>query len=193
MNRQESDGYILRTAVPAEADEIYECLMRVWRGLENKELYSVGGLSPAWVRAMLEGGGFGVTARTPEGELAGAFVAVFPGTDPDNLGYDIGMPQDQLSKVCNMDTAAVLPAHRGHALEYRMLRYGEEQLAGTPIRWLLATISPRNPASLKSGLRAGYTVVATREKYGGLLRHIVCKPINGASLSELPPIPTQTE
>ena len=189
----ESDGYTLGVADPGMADALYEAMMHVWQLLPDKDLFSVGSLTPDWVRERITTSGFGIVARSPAGELAGMMIVCFPGLDEDNLGYDLGMPAEALPAVALMDTAAVLPEHRGHGLEYRMFRFGEERLAGTAYRWLLCTISPRNAASLRSAEKAGYTVLMTKEKYGGHLRHILCKPINGASLADLPPIPKTTE
>ena len=83
-------------------------------------------------------------------------------------------PEAELDRVALMDVAAVLPEHRGHGLERRMLLWAEEQL---PARFdrLMCTVSPANPASLHSIERSGYRAVLTKEKYGGHLRHIMLK------------------
>ncbi len=193
MTRQRDDGYTFRVAEPSKADAFYELMMRVWRGLDNKDIFSVDDLGPDWVRERTGPKGFGISAIAPSGELAGIMIVCLPGADEENLGYDIGLAGDDLMRVALMDVAAVLPEHRGHGLEYRMFLFAEEQLAGTAYRWLMTTISPDNPASLRSAVKAGYTILTTKEKYGGCLRHILCKPVNGASLAELPPIPKATE
>lgn len=185
MTAQIKDDYQLRLALPREAETIHRLMRGVWQGMEDRELFAVEDLDLAWVARHLTGENFGVVACTPAGDMAGMLLVARPGLSEDNLGWDAGMTEDQLRRVCVMETAAVLPEHRGHGLERRMLAWAEARLEGTDVRYLMATVSPRNPASLRSGEKCGYRVLLTKEKYGGHLRHIVLKPVNGGSLSDL--------
>ena len=182
-----SDGYSLRLARSEEAEALHALMMGVWEGLENREVFAVEDLDLDWVRDKLGPGGFGVVACGPDGRLAGMLLMAYPGLSPENLGWDVGLPEAELNRVCLMETAAVLPAHRGHGLERRMLAFAEEQMAGSPFRYLMATISPDNPPSLRSAEKCGYRILTTKEKYGGHLRHILGKPVNGAGWAELLP------
>ena len=82
------------------------------------------------------------------GRLAGIFIAVLPGTSRENLGYDIGLPQDELSLVAHMDTAPVLPEYRGQKLQYRLMQMAEEELKKEGLRLSLIHIS----ANLREGM-----------------------------------------
>ncbi len=183
-----NDGYVLKLADPREAGEMHALMRRVWELLDDKDLFAVDEIGMDWFEKYLSGDGFGVTARGPAGELAGILLVCFPGMDEENYGWDVGLSGEDLLKACNMEMAAVLPEHRGHRLEQRLLAFAERELEGTRFRWMLATVSPNNPASLRSGEKCGYTVLLTKEKYGGHLRHILGKAINGGSLSELPAV-----
>ena len=179
-----NDGYTLRLAGSDEAEALDALMHGVWEGLENREVFAVDDLDLEWVRDKLERNGFGVAACAPDGSLAGMLLMAYPGLSEDNLGWDVGLSETELPRVCLMETAAVLPEHRGHGLERRMLAYAEEQLAGSAFRYLMATISPDNPASLRSAERCGYRIMTTKEKYGGHLRHILMKPVNGGRLPD---------
>ncbi|MBR6028313.1 MAG: GNAT family N-acetyltransferase [Clostridia bacterium] len=174
-----ADGYRLALAAPSEAEAMFALMREVWAGLADKDVFAVGEMPIDFFTSCLNGGGFGVTARTEAGELAGMLIVCYPGLTPENLGYDIGLTEEELPRVCNMDTACVAPAHRGHRLERRMLLFAEEALAGTPYRHLMCTISPHNTPSLRSAEALGYRVAATKEKYGGFLRHVLIKEREG--------------
>ena len=184
--REYTDQYRIQKADPTEAPELYRLMRTVWERLENKDLFAVEGMDLEWFRKFLDPRrGFCVTARSETGELAGILMVCRPMEDDDNLGLDVGMTSEQRLRVVHMETAAVLPEHRGHDLERRMLAFAEEKLQGTDTRYLMATISPFNPPSLRAAERLGYQVLLTKEKYGGHLRHILIKGINGGSPDDL--------
>ena len=83
-----------------------------------------------------------------------------------------------LDKVVHMESVAVLPEYRGYHLQEKMLRYAEECIDKKQYSYLLATVSPDNPASYHSFEKCGYALVMTKEKYGGLLRRIYEKCIS---------------
>ena len=176
--------YMLARVGPEEAETLARLMHGVWEGMENRDLFAVEDLDADWVRARLsENGSFGVAARAPGGEAAGMLLVCCYGEDAENLGNDLGYPPERLPEVCNFECAAVLPRHRGHGLERRMFAFAEECLRGTGIRTMSMTVSPDNPASLRSAEKAGFRKVLTREKYGGLLRHVLVKPVGEAETS----------
>ena len=107
----ERDQYLIRRADPSDVDEVYALMRSVWEGLENREVFAVEDLPVEWVRENMTERGFGVTARTPDGELAGMLIVASPGSAADNLGLEAGLSGAELEQVRNMDVAAVLPAH----------------------------------------------------------------------------------
>ncbi len=122
----------------------------------------------------LERDGFILVAMAGD-ECAGFVLVDLPGRAEENLGRDLGWPEDALDISAHMDTVCVRPAFRGHGLQKRLVRAAEERLAGMGFTRFLATIHPDNVASLYSMLGLGYQVGATKRKYGGVLRHVVYK------------------
>ncbi len=177
MTLTETEEYVIDTAAPEDAACFYELMHGVWAGMENKDFFAVDGLDEVWVRQRMESG-LGIAARTPEGELAGMLLVCRYGRDGENLGRDLGYPGEALDQVCNLECAAVAPAHRGHGLEARMLAFAEECLRGSGIRIMAMTVAPDNLPSLRSARKAGFRVVLTKKKYGGLVRHVLIKPLS---------------
>lgn len=138
-----------------------------------------------------------------ETEIAGILVVRIPGLAEDNLGYDLAFDDETLLQCAHMEIAAVSPKYQGNGLQKEFLKAAECLLKGVDylskentvfskftkedsteinsknrkIKWLLATVHPENMASLKSILFCGYRIAKTKEKYGGLPRHIVVKQI----------------
>ena len=160
-----------------EVKALHGLMSRVWAGLEDKSLFAVEDLDEEWIRERLSDGGFGVVAKTPEGEIAGMLLVCCYGETDENLGHDLSYPPEALAQVCNIEIAAVEPKHRGHGLQARMIAFAEECLRGTPIRVMAMTVSPYNEPSLRSARKAGFRVVLTKNKYGGMLRHVLTKPL----------------
>ncbi len=170
------DQYLIRLSKPDEAEHMFRLMRQVWQEMADKSLFAVDTLSLEWIQKSTTETGIGITAWSGENELAGMLIACFPGMDEENLGWDIGLPEEQLPYVANMEAAAVLSAHRGHHLEQRMIAFAEEYLRRhTEVRYFMATISPENAPSLRSAEHNGYRAVLTKEKYGGWMRHIMLK------------------
>ncbi|MBQ6174645.1 MAG: GNAT family N-acetyltransferase [Clostridia bacterium] len=176
MNRTD---YTLAFEDASAAPELYALMHETWAAMENKELFAVGDLDETWVREVLTPPGFAVTARSAAGALCGMLMVCFHGEGEENLGYDIGLTGDELTGACCLECAAVRPEDRGHGLEHRMFIRAEERLRGMGVRHVLMTVSPYNPASLRSAQKAGYRILLTKEKYGGMLRHVLGKTIPG--------------
>lgn len=111
------------------------------------------------------------------GKAGAMFFVILPGMHPDNLGYDIGMQEEQLKLCAMMDTAAVLPKFRGNHLQYEMMQRAESDLRKMGYRYLLCTVHPENTFSRSNVMKQGYKKMLTKEKYGGFLRDIWMKQL----------------
>ena len=99
---------------------------------------------------------------------------LYPGLQSFNYGYTVGMAQEELLKVVNMDTAAVHPDYRGQGLQRKLMAYAEKALAEGGERILMCTVHPDNRYSLQNVLSQGYQIAATQPMYGSV-RHVLKK------------------
>ena len=190
------DNYTLRLATLEEAYEIWSVMDICYQALEHKEYFICDDLD--YVKDILSGHGLGVVACDERGKIVGNLLVKYPGLSEENLGYDvfrkaedssddnsnssslyrecsIMLSEDNLMRVLHMDSASVLPEHRGHGLEHRMIAFAETLVDASKYHYTFATVAPNNIASLKSLEKNGYQVMVTKEKYGGLTRSILMK------------------
>ena len=190
------DNYTLRLATLEEAHEIWSVMDICYQALEHKEYFICDDLD--YVKDILSGHGLGVVACDETGKIVGNLLVKYPGLSEENLGYDvfrkaedssddnsnssslyrecpIMLSEDNLMRVLHMDSASVLPEHRGHGLEHRMIAFAETLVDASKYHYAFATVAPNNIASLKSLEKNGYQVMVTKEKYGGLTRSILMK------------------
>ena len=114
-----------------------------------------------------------------------------------NLGIDIGLPTEELSKVANLQMVCVHPDFRGHALAWEMNNVSLKILKKKRYYYhICATVSPYNLWNIRILLNSGFHIVRLKDKYGGKLRYVVhqnihhpvrChqQPLHKASLDDL--------
>lgn len=194
-------SYHLRLATIKDAYEIWTVMDTCNKALEHKEYFICDDLD--YVKNILSGHGFGVVACDSDGKIVGNLLVKYPGITEENLGYDVFFKKDKhsnfsyfnftkpnigspspndmaltnenLNRVLHMDSASVLPKHRGHKLESQMVIFAESLIDTSKYHYSFATVAPKNLSSLKSLERIGYKVMLTKEKYGGLSRCILMK------------------
>lgn len=172
--------FLIEKAEEKDLEEIQNLMNKTVEYMENPDWFYEG--EKEFLTICLkedETTGFAVTARTKEGVLAGCFMVEIPGLAEYNLGNDLGFTKEQLLDSAHMDTAIVDPLYRGHGLQGRMMKVCEEEMKKRGIHYLLATVHPDNPYSLSNVQKLGYQIRKTKEKYGGSIRHILCKEIDG--------------
>jgi ribosomal protein S18 acetylase RimI-like enzyme len=154
-----------------------ELIQKVWDQVENKAWFAADNAEYTY-NALQEGNGIGYKAiDTDTGKLAAIFLVTIPGKSKENLGYDIGLPEEEMEYVASMDSIAVLAEYRGHGLQYKMMQNAEAELKDLGFRYLMCTIHPDNKFSRDNVLKQGYKVAATKEKYGGYLRDVLVKTL----------------
>lgn len=91
-----------------------------------------------------------------------------------NLGRDMALPEEELSKVANLQMVCVHPDFRGSNLGYTMNQITLKLLRQRKTHHhICATVSPYNVWNLPILLSSGFQVVKLKNKYGGKLRYIV--------------------
>ncbi len=97
-----------------------------------------------------------------------------PGDKEWNLGRDLGLPEEDLTKVANLQMVCVHPDYRGNSLALKMNQVSLGLLREKGVhRHICATVSPYNIWNLPVLLAGGFRIAALKSKYGGKLRYIV--------------------
>ena len=169
-------NYKLRLATLEDAYKIWTVMDTCFQALEHKEYFICDDLD--YVKDILSGHGFGIVACDTDGTIVGNLLVKYPGVTKENLGYDVSLPTEELGKVLHMDSATVLPEHRCHGLEAKMISFAETLVDTSKYCYSFATVAPENLASLKSLERNGYEVMITKEKYGRFLRNVMMKKLS---------------
>lgn len=163
----------IRGAVPEDVKDIMNIMDRVTRQLAQSSWFVPS--DAAFVKTQVAGDGLVMVAENGRQEIVAAFIVCFPGNQEENLGYDLHLPERERLKVAHMETVIVQPRYRGSGLQQRLVKAAEQELEKTRYRYLMCTVHPENHYSLNNMLFCGYRIMLTREKYGGVLRHVLCK------------------
>ncbi len=165
----------IRLAEQKDVPAVYDIMRETTAALTRKEFFVDDDLDALYHH--VEDQGFILLARIGD-EAAGFLIVHFPGMGEENLGRDLGWPDEILPCCAHIDSACVRPVYRGHGLQKRLVRAAEERLPAMGMTYGLATIHPENIPSLSSMTALGYKIGATKCKYGGLLRHILFKKLS---------------
>lgn len=125
---------------------------------------------------MLHNGTMSLWVAADNKRIVGAFDALKPKLAPFNYGYTIGLTEEELLRVVNMDTAVVHPDYRGHGLQKRLMQCAQMDLVESGERILMCTVHPQNQFSLNNVLSQGYRICRTMPMYGSI-RHVLRKDI----------------
>ena len=124
---------------------------------------------------ILSGGGYGVGLFEEE-KLLGAWLLYYPIGRKDGLGGEIGLDPE---KVAHYELAVLDESLRGRGLHAKMAeKLTAHCAADGRFTHILMTAHPDNLASLRAFTNRGYTIAATKELYGGVLRSIAVKALH---------------
>lgn len=189
-----TDSYYIRRAVPGEEQMVREMVIRVKQEMpaEQQIWFSIDNLDEelrdfrqekvlcylAMERLESENGnGEELSAENRKDIPAGLFFLEIPGLSEHNLGHHVGFSEEELKKVVHMDTAVVLPEHRGHGLQSRLMEFPEAELKAAGYTHLMGTVHPENQYSHRSFEKIGYRLVWSGLKYGGKPRDLMEKDL----------------
>ncbi len=109
----EKDGFQVEKADEGDYQVFAHIIQTAWAAMDQKEWFVADNADYIY-QMLATGKGIGYKAVDPAADVvAGVFVAVIPGLDENNMGYDVGLPAEELSLVAHMDSVAVLPKYRG--------------------------------------------------------------------------------
>lgn len=164
---------VVSFAQTCDATKIYRVMHKVKDSLTDKELYLADDL--AYIQNTLTHRGFGLKACDDANHIIGFLLVHFPEDEPDHLGHFLNLPQEERRKTAYMDSVAILPDFRGMGLQRKLLLTAESAELLLPYRYLMATVSPKNPHSLQNFLRLNYRIVCKTIKPNGWERFVLCK------------------
>ena len=91
-----------------------------------------------------------------------------------NLGRDLGLPDEELASVANLQMVCVHPRFRGNSLALKMNRVSLGLLRERGAQHhICATVSPFNIWNIPVLLASGFRIAKLKNKYGGKVRYIV--------------------
>lgn len=158
-----------------DAEEIMSVMASGLASAKNKDWYVADDLE--FVKQHIEKEGY-TLKYVENGEIAGFLIVRHPGMGEDNLGsYLENVTPEKLEKVTHMESAAVLPKYQGRGIQHKLMTKAEEIERERGTVYLMGTVHPDNIYSLGNLERLGYDCLLTTEKYGGLMRNIMCKRI----------------
>ena len=164
----------IRKGTASDTEQFIQLLDTVRESMEYKEWFY---LDPHdFVREAMKNGKMELWVAMDGDRMAAAFDILRPGLDAYNYGYDLNFTQEQLLRVINMDSAAVLPEYRGLGLQRKLIAMGEEQLRREGEHILLCTVHPDNRFSLDNVLKQGYQIQRKLDKYGSV-RYLLRKDL----------------
>lgn len=164
-------------------DELLSIQTAVCEQLAMPELYFP--VSQNEMHEFLQPGGLCFGAMH-ESRLVGFFGVLLMPDRPDNVGYDLGLGTEELTRVVYYKAVNVLPKYRGLGLQkvltcaaFRELGVDLPSAPGDhndpDLRVLCATVSPHNLSSLKSFLECGFWIAGLKPKYKGYQRYLVMR------------------
>lgn len=116
------------------------------------------------------------------GETLIAFSIIrIPGISAENLGRDISLPEEELTRLAHLQAAAVHPAYRGHGLQRKLTLAHLDVIEEMGFEHACCTVSPKNPVSLGNYLSCGLIIEGLRPKKHGWWRFILHKNIRQAN------------
>jgi hypothetical protein len=120
---------------------------------------------------------------TEEGLIAFSVIRI-PGPSHDNLGRDINLPEEEVTKVAHLQAAAVHPAYRGNGLQRKLTFAHLGVIEEMGYQHVCCTVSPKNPVSLRNYLSCGLVIEGLCPKMQGWWRFILHKNIRQSNSTD---------
>lgn len=169
-------NFIFPKATSEDIPALLRLVETVWENMEHKEWFALDDAA-AYMNGLLATGKGRIWKAIDRKtcRLAGLYAITCPGTDSDNLGYELELPETDLLQVVHMDAVVVDPLYRGCGIQRKLTDLAEQEFAAEGYRYFMCTIHPDNIYSKNNMEKSGYRVVKKVFKYGGLPRLILLK------------------
>lgn len=165
---------VIRKGTMEDTEPFIQLMASVKQSMQHKDWLYLD--PPDEVREMMRDGTMALWVAEDGNRIVGAFDVLYPRYASVNYGYTIGLSNEELLQVVNMDTAVVDPEYRGLGLQQRLMQCAQHELAQTGKHILMCTVHPENRYSLNNVLSQGYMICKTVSMYGSV-RHVLRKNI----------------
>ena len=156
-------------------DKIMQLQKIIIDGLENKELYA--DTEREEFEEYIKKNGKILGCVTEDDELIAMGVYAKKGYDKSNYGYDIGLENEELLKIGQIESTVVKEEYRGNKLQKIICEELEKIAVKEDTKILCATASPYNEFSVNTFKSLGYEIKQDKLKYGGLRRYVLAKRV----------------
>lgn len=179
LNLKRKDGIEVKVELKvlniSYLDKIMELQKIIIDGLENKELYA--DTEREEFEEYIKKNGKILGCVTEDDELIAMGVYAKRGYDKSNYGYDIGLENEELLKIGQIESTVVKEEYRGNKLQKIICEELEKIAVKEDTKILCATASPYNEFSVNTFKSLGYEIKKDKLKYGGLRRYVLAKII----------------
>lgn len=179
LNLKRKDGIEVKVELKvlniSYLDKIMELQKIIIDGLENKELYA--DTEREEFEEYIKKNGKILGCVTEDDELIAMGIYAKKGYDKSNYGYDIGLENEELLKIGQIESTVVKEEYRGNKLQKIICEELEKIAVKEDTKILCATASPYNEFSVNTFKSLGYEIKKDKLKYGGLRRYVLAKII----------------
>ncbi|MFW6298199.1 MAG: GNAT family N-acetyltransferase [Bacillota bacterium] len=173
-NKEEAMAYTIRLARYSDLGRVNTIMERMDSQIHDASIFVSD--DDDFIRNHIENEGF-IAVACYRHRVVAFLIVRFPHMNEDNLGLDLDMDEEDLMKVCHMESVVVLDEHRGNALQQKLIAYSEPIAHTMGYPHAMATVSPDNPYSLNNFRDMGYEAVKQKKKYDGVERIILKKEL----------------
>ena len=166
---------IIRKAVPQDAPAIYEIMTSAVRNLQKRDWFLDDDLD--FIQRHINSSEGYTLVCTADGKTAGFLIIRRPGLEKFNLGYHLGLSDEELLNTAHMESSAVLPTYRGLGIMKKLLSEAVELEKKNGTRYLMVTVHPDNLYSVNNLKAVGFKLHSTQKKYGDWVRSIMYQEI----------------
>ena len=167
-----SEEIRIELAILDDTDGIIQMMAELHQQMEDKTWFYPD--KDEDVRWFLEESGFALKAMHGD-EMIGFFFGYAPGTQRENMGVYLNLPEEELKRAAHMETAMIIPEFRGRGLQKLLMETAEQIFKKKGYVHMFGTVHPDNIYSVRNFEKQGYRVVTETRKYGGLRRYVCYK------------------
>lgn len=158
------DKYIMRTIAEGELETAVKLQKYVYEQLPDKQVLYMDSYEE--MLSDMQNGAKIIGVFNKEEEMIAYRYIGFPGAAEKNLGIDIKLPEEELTKVAHLEATVVHPDYRGNSLQSITLQQSIPFIRETGYSHVLCTVSPQNVYSLFNIIKNGLRIKALKKKYG---------------------------